>query len=130
MERDAQLDDFYRKQDEIEKLLQQTRETAREEKKKLMAETKEECLKVLAQTEEEKKKILDKAKVEAQELHYKAMVENRKLQEDTIYLRSELDQLAEKLKPILFPKGAGQSGDKGRRTDTAAGTQAEGLISK
>lgn len=130
VERDAQLDDFHRKQDEIEKLLQQTRETAREEKKKLMAETKEECLKVLAQAEEEKKKILDKAKVEAQEIWNKAIVENRKLQEETIYLRSELDQLAEKLKPILFPRRAGQSGDKSGRTDTAAGTQAEGLISR
>lgn len=130
MERDAQLDDFYRKQDEMEKLMQQTRETASEEKKKMLAETREECLRVLAQAEEEKKKILDKAKAEAQELRYKAIVENRTVQEDTMYLRSELDQLAEKLKPILFPRGAGQSGDRGRSIDTAAGTQAEGLISR
>lgn len=129
-ERDTKLDEFYRKQDEIDNLLETTRNNAAFEKKKLLEDTKEQCLKLLEQAEQEKQKILDQAKADGQELYNKAIAENSLLLEKNTYLRSELEQMAEKLKPILFPKGAGQSGDRGRRTDTALGTQAEGLISK
>lgn len=128
-DRDTKLDEFYRKQDEIDNLLETTRNTAAVEKKKLLEDTKEQCLKLLAQAELEKQKILDQAKADGQELYNKAIAENSLLLEKNRYLRNELEQMAEKLKPILFPGGAGQSGDKSRR-DTAAGTQAEGLISK
>lgn len=129
-ERDNKLDEFYRKQDEMDNLLEKTRNTAALEKKKLLEDAKEQCLKLLEQAEQEKQKILVKAKADGQELYNKAIAENSLLLEKNRYLQNELEQMAEKLKPILFSRRAGQSGDKSGRTDNAAGTQAEGLISR
>ena len=129
-ERDSQLDDFHRKEEEIKTLLQQTREEADAEKKKLMAETKEKCLKVLAQAEEEKKKIIDNANEQVLEIRTKSFEENKRVKAETTYLRGELDQLAERLRPLLYPGGTGeQENAPGSRNHAITGTQAEGLMS-
>lgn len=128
-ERDAQLDEFYRKQDEIDNLLAKTRENAEMEKKELMAETMERCKHLLADAEDKKQKILKKGEEYLSIVRSRALEENKKVVEETLYLRGELDKLAEKLKPILYPEGKEESNNADSRTNSVVGTQAEGLVS-
>lgn len=128
-ERDAQLDEFLKKQDEIDNLLAKTREKAEQEKKELMSETLERCKHLIADAEDKKQQILKKGEEYLSIVRSRALEENKKVVEETLYLRGELDKLAEKLKPILYPEGKGESSNADSRTNSVAGTQAEGLVS-
>ena len=103
-ERDAQLDEFHRKEKEIDTLLERAREDADREKKKMLLETEESCKKLIADAEGKKQEIMRKCDNYLLYVRNKAEEENRKVRADTAYLRQELNILAEKLTPILFEK--------------------------
>lgn len=123
-ERDAQLDDFLRKQDEIENLVRKTRENADKEKEKYLADTKKHCDKLIADAQEQADKIeqnarktekkvseaaeelqknmLIKIDTYVQEAKERARKENEKVKADTERMNRILDDMAKRLTPILF----------------------------
>lgn len=115
--RDAQLDEFHRKQDEIENLLTAAREEAAKEKESLLADAREECHKLLELAEEKRKQKMARADEYLLVVREKAEEENRKAQEKTQILEDELAQMAERLKPILFPEEAMAEPDQDSRSD-------------
>lgn len=116
VERDAQLDEFHRKQDEIDSLMERTRQEAAAEKEKLLKDADIQCRMLIAGAEENKKKIEEEAEKLRDEMLYKtekyvkqnkekADSELNMAKADAARIRKEISALATKLAPILFPEG-------------------------
>ena len=116
VERDAQLDEFHRKQDEIDSLMERTRQEAAAEKEKLLKDADIECRMRIAAADENRKKIEAETEKFREEMLYKtekyvkqtkekADMELMAAKSDAARIRKEIAELAQKLAPILFPNG-------------------------
>lgn len=113
-ERDAKLDEFQRKQDMIETLVEQARRDAEKEKELVLSDTKRECRQMLEEADKKKEQIIanandfqtkmaEKAESYVQLAKERAEKENFKVRRETEYMRRELEELAKRLEPILYP---------------------------
>lgn len=113
-ERDAKLDEFQRKQDMIETLVEQARRDAEKEKELVLSDTKKECSRMLEEADKKKEQIIanandfqtkmaEKAESYVQLAKERAEKENFKVRRETEYMRRELEELAKRLEPILYP---------------------------
>lgn len=113
-ERDAKLDEFQRKQDMIETLVEQARRDAEKEKELVLSDTKRECSRMLEEADKKKEQIIanandfqtkmaEKAESYVQLAKERAEKENFKVRRETEYMRRELEELAKRLEPILYP---------------------------
>lgn len=120
-ERDAKLDEFQRKQDMIETLVEQARKDAEKEKELVLSDTKKECSRMLEEADKKKEQIIanandfqtkmaEKADSYVQLAKERAEKENLKVRRETEYMRRELEELAKRLEPILYPDRKPDSG--------------------